>query len=60
MSLHKIALQAALLFTCFGAAIIGSYSIGYDHGQARGVNDLLSVGFTVTDPEGYKIAQFAE
>lgn len=37
---------------CFAAG----YMIGQD--SVQNANDLLSVGFTITDPEGFEIRRF--
>ena len=41
---------------------MGALALGYVLGQGshQNVNDLIGVGFTLTDPEGFDVSDFEE
>lgn len=60
--------NGVVAFGCFFIGSLGSYwggqQLGYNQGFQQGreshqnLNDLLSVGFVLTDPDGYEVERF--
>lgn len=53
---HAPAIFSAVALVAM-AGFTAGHAIGERHGRQH-INELLSVGFTLTDPEGYEIAAY--